>query len=337
MKRHFLKLFCGVLGVSLLFLCTRVLSPKYIENPEGRLISEYYREADAGRTHSVIFLGDCEVYESFVPPILWERYGITSFVRGSAGQTLTHSRYLLEETLKQETPSVVVLGVYAARYSRASREEYNRMTLDGMRPSLIKHRAVKDSMLEGESLMSYYFPILRYHSRWKEVGLDDIRHAFDDVAVSHNGYLLQTGIIPQIDSPSPDAFADDLSDIALDQIRHMASICSERGIRLVLVKAPVCSERYWWYGEWEEEIGRLALELGLDYYDLLDHPIGIDMQTDSYDGGMHLNVYGAIKVSEYFGRILSEEYRITDRRQDADVRAVWDEKLKCFYRDVENS
>lgn len=335
LKTFAIRILCILIAVSLLWLITLLLVPKYIRNTEGRLISEYYRETDAGREHSVIFLGDCEIYESFIPPLLFEEYGITSFVRGSAGQTLLQSRYLLEEVLTYETPEAVVLGVYGARYSKASREEYNRMTLDGMRTSRIKHLAVVGSLLEGESILSYYFPILRFHSRWQSLSREDV-FLRRDAQVSHNGYLLQTGVMPQERDPIPDEMTDDLSDIALGQIRDIAELCGQRGIKLILVKPPVCSEKYWWYDEWDEKIKDISQELGIDYYNLLDHSeIGIDMQKHSYDGGMHLNVYGAKRVTLYFGKLLSEKYLLSNMQDDVEVCEVWEDKIRDFYSDME--
>ena len=59
--------------VLLLGFLQALVQPKYMsQSPEGALIAEYYNEKSA---HDVIFIGDCEVYEGFTPPTLWEEYG----------------------------------------------------------------------------------------------------------------------------------------------------------------------------------------------------------------------------------------------------------------------
>ena len=72
------KILIGLAAVLILVILFGVLQgllvPKYISNPEGALTGEYY--ADKGG-HDVIFIGDCEVYEGFVPSVLWENNGIT--------------------------------------------------------------------------------------------------------------------------------------------------------------------------------------------------------------------------------------------------------------------
>ena len=148
---------------ALLYFATKLLEPKYMTNiKEGAMTAEYYLNAG---DNQVIFLGDCEVYENFSPVTLWEEYGITSYIRGNANQLIWQSYYLLEETLKYETPRVVIYNVQAMRYSEPVRESYNRMALDGMKLSPIKLKAIKDSMMEDENMITYIFTILRYQDR----------------------------------------------------------------------------------------------------------------------------------------------------------------------------
>ena len=121
----------AIITIAILALLQNLLMPKYMtEILEGALITEYYREEN--RNHDVIFIGDCEVYENFSPVTLWQEYGITSFIRGSAQQLIWHSYYLLEETLKYEKPKVVVFNVLSMKYDKPQKEAYNRMALDGM-------------------------------------------------------------------------------------------------------------------------------------------------------------------------------------------------------------
>lgn len=44
---------------------------------------------------------------------MWENYGISSYIRGSAEQLIWQSYYLLEDTLKYEKPQVVIVNVLA--------------------------------------------------------------------------------------------------------------------------------------------------------------------------------------------------------------------------------
>ena len=307
--------------------------PKYMSKSlEGNLIAEYYNETTP---HDVIFIGDCEVYECFTPPTLWEEYGITSYIRGSAQQLAWHSYYLLEETLKRETPKVVVFNVLALKYGEPQNEAYNRMTLDGMRWSAAKINAIKASMTEDESFLSYVFPLLRYHSRWSELEVEDWRYLFARDTVSHNGYLMQTETVPMAQTGfTPFPLTDyTLPASSMEYLERMRVLCEDSGVEFVLIKAPTNSWRYYWYEEWDAQIVRYAEQNGLDYYNFIsqDAEIGIDWSMDTYDGGAHLNVYGAEKMTSYFGKILSEVYGVENRKNDAELSAVWQEKVSAYY------
>ncbi|MBQ8417012.1 MAG: SGNH/GDSL hydrolase family protein, partial [Clostridia bacterium] len=168
MKKRIILCICILLLTSaVLSFAQALLVPKYMtDSRDGALIAEYYRETP---DHDVVFIGDCEVYECFTPPTLWEEYGITSYIRGSAQQLIWQSYYLLEETLTYETPDAVVFNVLSMKYGEPQNEAYNRMTLDGMRWSSSKTGAIRASMTEGESFLSYLFPLLRYHSSWNQI------------------------------------------------------------------------------------------------------------------------------------------------------------------------
>lgn len=94
MKKRIIALVASllILVICIIFL-GQLTRPKYTDNAEGALIAEYY---DAAGNNDLIFVGDCEVYESFVPPLLWEKYGISSYIRGSAQQLPWQSYYILE-------------------------------------------------------------------------------------------------------------------------------------------------------------------------------------------------------------------------------------------------
>lgn len=329
-----------ICAAGILFLVQALLMPKYMsEIPEGAMIQEYY--ANAGN-NDVVFISDCEVYENFSPVTLWQDYGITSYIRGSAQQLIWQSYYLMEETFRYETPKVMVFNVLEMKYdtpastgASSQREAYNRMTLDGMRWSSSKWNSIYASMTQEEkekdSIWTYLFPILRYHDRWSEISEEDFRYMFTRDQVTDNGYLMQVKINPVGDDYPVLPLVDyNFGENAWYYLDKMVSLCESHGTTLVLVKAPTLSPI--WYDEWEVQIEEYAQEHGLLYVNFLDHmdEIGIDWNTDTYDQGLHLNVYGAEKLSRYFGQILSQELGLPDHRTEALASAVWTEKCETY-------
>lgn len=317
--------------LALLLALQMLAVPKYQTHaPEGSLTGEYYAQAGS---HDVIFLGDCEVYENFSPITLYQEYGIPSYIRGSAQQMIWQSYYLLEETLRYETPKVVVFNVLAMKYdtpestgSRVKREAYNRMTLDTMRWSSSKLCAILASRTEGESLLSYVFPLLRYHDRLTELTAEDFA---PKGRVSDCGYLMQTGVKPvQQEYLEPQPASLEFGENSWHYLNKMADLCKSKGVELVLVKAPSLSPK--WYEEWDEQVQAFAAKRQLTYINLLEADVGIDWSRDTYDAGLHLNVWGAEKAARYLGGILQEKFALPDRREDPAVSALWQEYTKTY-------
>ena len=330
------------IALAALWLLQALLVPKYMDEKtqEGALIGEYYENAG---DNDVIFIGDCEVYENFSPITLWEEYGITSVIRGSAQQLIWQSYYLMEETLQYEKPDVIVFNVLSMKYDtnkstgdQSRREAYNRMNLEGMRWSMSKWNAIQASMTEEEkqwdAMWSYLFPILRYHDRWSQLTANDFQYLFHRDRVSDNGYLMKTNVVPvtdaHVEKPLVDYTFGENSYYYLDK---MVELCEANGVELVLIKAPSLSPVWW--DQWDAQMEQYAAEHGLLYINFLEHQeeIGIDWNTDTYDTGLHLNVYGAEKLSRYFGKTLAEECGLEDRRSEEALSEVWAEKCRIYY------
>lgn len=86
-----------------------------------------------------------------------EKYGITSYIRGSAQQLTRQSYYLLEDALKHETPKVVVFNVLALKYNRTFRVKFITDRPDGMKWSMSKVNDIKASMTDEENLLIIFF------------------------------------------------------------------------------------------------------------------------------------------------------------------------------------
>lgn len=313
-----------VITISGLWFATRLFMPKYMHGIlEGAMIGEYY---DDPTDHNVVFIGDCELYENISPVYLWENFGINSYIRGSAQQLIWQSYYLAEETVEREHPDVIVFNVLSMKYNTPQNEAYNRMTLDGMKWSSSKVDSIKASMTEEESMIEYMFPLLRYHSRWSDLNVDDFKYLFHRDKVTFNGYYMRVDEKPADDNiPKGRPILDyQFGDNAYQYLDKLTKLCKDNDIELILVKAP--SLFPYWYPQWDKQMEDYAAANDLTYINFLDYQdsIGLDWDKDTYDGGLHLNLSGAEKLSEYFGQILSNDFNVPDRRGEEDLEKYWD-------------
>lgn len=384
-----------LLVVVLFFGLQRLVQPKYADDIlEGNFTAEYYEETT---DHDVIMVGDCEVYENFDPMLLWKQFGITSYIRGNAQQLTWQSYYMLEDTLQYETPKVVIYNVQALTHKEPQREEYNRMTLDGMKWSKTKYHAIQASMCRGESMVDYVLPILRYHSRITDLTRNDLKYYWNARKVTHNGYYMRIDVLPasesdvadpswllgepeetkeeedsgEIDDPWGEIEGADETDIddpwgeiegadeeleevttaeeetsedggvvfgdyPMQYLDKMRKLCEEKGIQLILIKAPSLAPQ--WYDSENQQVMDYAKKHDLPYinfYDSLEET-GIDYETDTYDGGLHMNLSGAEKLSRYLGTILAKEYGLKDHRQDSKLSKVYQKKYQ-FYEEMKDA
>jgi hypothetical protein len=367
------KIFVVILSAGFVIFCLAVVQklvqPKYASDVlEGNFTAEYYKETGS---HDVILIGDCEVYENIDPIYLWSKFGITSYIRGNAQQLTWQSYYMLEDTLAEETPQVVIYNVLALTHAEPQREEYNRMTLDGMRWSLSKWNAIQASMCDGEQMLDYIFPLLRYHSRITKLTKEDFTYFNKRRQISHNGYYMRVDVLPvsesdvadtswlygedeqreedgiadpwteiegaQEDTPSS-AASDDSGGVTfgslpmtyLDKIR---CLCEENGIQLVLMKAPSAAPV--WYDYENQQVVDYAEKYHIPYINFYEHlkETGLDYETDTYDGGLHMNLSGADKLSEYLGNVLVDEYHVKSHKQDSFYEEIYSKKTE-FYEEM---
>ena len=224
-----------------------------------------------------------------------------------------------------------MFNIQSLQFSEAQSEAYNRMSLEGMRWSPTKVKAIFASMKEGEHFLDYLFPILRYHTRWSQLESTDVEYLFDTKPVSFNGYYMRVDAKPAENVPTGKPLADySFGENAWKYLDKMVELCREKGVELVLIKAP--SLYPYWYPQWEEQVEAYAEEKGLPYINFLEiqEQTGIDYRTDTYDGGLHMNLSGAEKLSRWLGTWLMENTSLTDRRGEAGLSARWEEKLAAY-------
>jgi hypothetical protein len=140
---------------------------------------------------------------------------------------------------------------------------------------------------------------------------------------------MNTGVKPVGVVPDGAMLADySFSDSCWEYLDKMRELCAENDTELILVKAPTIYPH--WYAEWDAQIRAYAEKYGLRYFNFLEKAdeIGIDWAADTYDAGLHLNVYGAEKLTRYFGGLLNREVQRDLPEYDALAERYYAERNK---------
>ena len=331
MKRRFhftvrLSVTALALTVSLAYIC-RMLTPKHFANeywPETTTVLEFYQLEE--ESVDVLFLGTSHAVSAFLPQELYDRYGITSYNLSTELQNLVVSYYWLKEALSTQQPHAVILDTYLLfEFDETeplnSAESCTRLAMDFMKMGPVKREAIAAicELDENQSAFSYYFPNVRYHTRWEELGKEDF--LFEEYAGIPGlmGYsTVKRNTVPDDYSTFTAGASDwteEMDPLMLEYLDKILALCQEEGIDLILVKTPSTinsSGRY-------NTTMQYAAEHGIAYYDFneasLYDAVGFSFQDDMADYG-HLLLSGAVKITDYIGLLLQTSYGIEAHEEE---------------------
>lgn len=263
-----------------------------------------------------VFIGDSEVYHSFIPLNIWRDYGITSYDVSSPSQKLVYSMEFLKKTFEKQSPKIVFLETNAIFRNSYFEDE-------------ITYKAEQ------------IFPVFRYHDRWKNLQLKDFSATVEYTANEENkGYYFTKKSKPATDKAIKKYMKySDVSAPILSTnkkyLNEIAKFCKKHGTKLVLISTP--STKNWNYQR-HNTMEAISNDLGVDYIDtnLLRDDIPIDWKKDTKDKGDHLNYNGAVKLTNYIGKYLDDTKLFKDKRNDPSYDN-WNTCLDKFEKQVKKA
>ena len=254
-------------------------------------------------TIDVIAVGDSECTTALAPVVMWRESGITSYNCGTAGQHLYDTLFYLRRAFSCQKPKVVILETNA----------------------IYRECMLSDYLY---AKFSELLPVLRYHDRWKSLRAEDLGPVHYTWTDPLRGHMLYAEIVPGCCEEYMKPMEDVRQTARWNRqcLREIVSLCRENGAGLLLLSTPSTVN---WNMTNHNGIQALADEYDIDYLDLnlAAGEISIDWQTDTKDGGDHMNAWGAEKVSTYLARYLSRQYALADHRGESGYES-WEEGLK---------
>jgi len=271
---------------------------------------------------------------------MWEDYGFTGYIRSVGGQAPAISYYYLLEALNYQKPDVVVIDASTPlfeEYDIDEKEGKVRNAVDPMKLSIGKLRLILDIVTRSEkqTLASYLFPLLRYHSRWDELDRVDFQYNLRNEMDPYKGFFKFDFGAENINFPEDymqhSNMIAEYSMTDLGYYKKMFQLCQEKDIAIVLVTMP----RVDW--DYSRHLGtkQLAETYNIPYIDYcLDENLevlGLDLKTDFHNEN-HLTTLGAQKVSRHLGAFLQQTYGLEDKRNDPAYQQ-WHIDLQIYKND----
>lgn len=324
-----------IIGLILLYILNIILLPEWVTN-EGATLSTRGIYEEEKNSLDVVFVGSSNIYNGISPLEIWEETGIPSYSYGSPEQKIWLSYYAIKEVLAYQKPKIIMLDVNEAFSNDYLEEDNIRKLLDNMKFGKAKLEAINDKMLNYDSELSYIFPIIRYHTRWNSLTKKDFQRLFLDYKSTYKGYVLSKQVTPFEGNTNYLEYTektDQIQEVSKKYLDKIVELCQEKGTELILIDMP--SPHSWTYPR-HKAISDYAESKEVEFLELncVDE-IGIDWSKDTPDGGWHLNVNGASKVSKYIAKYLQENYNLTDYRENPNY-SEWNNDLEKYLKDKEN-
>lgn len=289
-------LILGVLGVA--FTPKRSDPGSGITNSNAR---GFYGEPK--NSIDVVILGDSNAYSACSPMYIWNKYGIPTYVAAEGFQNVTGASNLLDEVLTCQKPKLVVFDVNMLWTGKTTLKKVENN---------LKNVAYK------------YLPLAQYHNRWKTMDVKDMFGAKEYTYRSASrGQYLSMDVRPFTGqskmTPTDDEEA--IPEVSKVLLEKLIAKCNDNGIKIMFMETPTAKS--WNYARHNAMV-KYAKEKKINFVDMntLDGEYAVDWNTDTRDGGRHLNCEGAEKVSAYLGKYISEKYSFKDKRK-SDKYADW--------------
>jgi len=343
--RNILKIVCFISAFLILFQNTQILlQDKWseIRNTYAR-VKCFYEEKPRP---DVVFIGTSHVYCHINPLLIFQEYGISCYDFSAPGLDFSAGKLYVEEALRTGPPKIIAIdALYVWTFLNREDKDRHRQWLDALPLSYNKIKYICYAFernkkyklnINHDSFLSYIFPLLRYHDRWKELSNSDLdwdpEMPFYHRAIHYHGYgTYYHTVFSDFDNYYDSVtFNEDILEENKKILLDISSLCSENGVELLLIKTPSQVWRQDLHNltqQWADEYGIPFL----DYNDIIEE-IGIDITTDFMDKVEHLNDNGANKVSSHLGEYLQEHYSLPDYRGDP-VYANWNEDWKVYQQD----
>ena len=290
-------LICGVI----LFGMSGLLQPKYyfassLKSPETEMWENFYDLPENSLT--TVFLGDSDVYCGVDAPRFNSLTGEFSFDMAVSSGSFMEGYYLLQEVLRFQKPDTVILDMNAVIRDLSKNELMSKRPYQDMKWSGIKWAAYTDEnrALSKKALLKRIFTVFEYHDRWKELSDIDVHpEAYRTNVLGYTPcYEVAEGLFH---NKFPQEEELEYNEIASVYFAHIAALCSENDIKLILIKTPKVD----WNRSYSELAQGLADRYGLTYIDYNTDEnfgrLGLDDTKDWRDKA-HLNSSGAKKFTD---------------------------------------
>lgn len=315
------------------------------------IITSFYEEEDD--TIDVMYMGTSATNRYYNPGQAYEEEGVAAYNMAIMGMPMFFMPTMIDEVEKTQDPDLYIIEIRNVLKSKDEvTDAHIRRVTDSLKFSANRFKAVNIALdyTEGakgeksdidDEKLSYYVPIIKYHSRATSGELTAGDVFLTDGQSAVKGYVLSPLTVTQkaqkesIYSNERKAMAPEMTAAFEDALDACDALKAE-GKEVLFVLSPYVVR------EGQMDKFNTAFDmikahgfpvLNCNDTDVLEE-MGIDWETDFYNS-KHVNYQGAEKYTRYLTKYIKENYEIPDRRGDENYSS-WSEaydKYKDYVKD----
>lgn len=290
-------------------------------------------------TLDAIYLGSSAVDQYWVSPRAWDKFNITVYPFSVSSIPCVFIKPMMEESLKTQDVKLFIIDIRT--FIRGADEISTgimRRVIDNMKWSSTKLQAMRDGFQYAsygdnnidEKDLSWYIPLLKYHSRWN----DDLQ--FSNLytffpTTDYGGYAAHQSkvftIVPQ-KLPNLSQNLQSLDKENQIQLENLLSYCDTLDCEVLFVDSPYSMNQ-----EQREKTNTVCKIIKDSGYQLLEfnsqslyNAIDLSFSKDFFDS-KHVNYLGAVKYTDYLSKYLVQEYEL-DQYANSTDRSFWEDAHK---------
>ncbi len=309
------------------------------------IITSFYEEEDD--TIDVIYMGTSATNRYYNPGQAYEEEGVAAYNMAIMGMPMFFMPTMIDEVEKTQDPDLYIIEIRNVLKSKDEvTDAHIRRVTDSMKFSPNRFKAVnialdytegakgENSDIDDEKL-SYYIPIIKYHSRATSGELTAGDVFLTDGQSAVKGYVLSPLTVTQkaqkdsVYSDDRKAMAPEMTEAFEDTLKACDQLKAE-GKEILFVLSPYVVRK----GQMAKfNTAKDMIEArGYTFLNCNDTAVleemGIDWETDFYNS-KHVNYQGAEKYTRYLTKYIKENYEVPDRRGD-EAYSSWSDAYEKY-------
>lgn len=345
-----IRFICFSLVFVLLFAgLSNVFVPKEKNDATGMSanITDAYL-GEENNTIDIVFIGNSDVYRAINPIQIWEKTGITSCDVGMPRMNVYDAYRRLDRVFTKQQPKLVVLEADCIFSTSNAFDENGRLTANDKRMNTVSEKLnqgmynlktqfknLDDAILSG---ISYNFPLTKYKYRWKKIKPTDFFNRKGKYYYFAKGFIYDKHKVP---FKHGDTYMcenapvnESISDNTKQNLDKIYELCKRNNAEFMLLTVPSGNS---WNINKHNAVYSYSKEKDIRFFDFnkdIQLVNGFDWQTDTKDGGNHLNCYGAEKVTDAVINVINQEYGFEKTALSKSTEERWNNDAQRYYREI---